>query len=135
MELRGELTSGETVVDLFGYWRGSGNNKSKGEEEEWGREGRNCLVAEWVDVCMHSSSSFFTFAFFSLSFLAPSLVFESVRTDRIVNSTLQRGFCGKRLFNGRVITRRSILIHAGLIDGSESHFGEWPQSGISTINR
>ncbi|EJD01600.1 uridine nucleosidase [Fomitiporia mediterranea MF3/22] len=41
VELKGELTCGETVVDLFGYWK-AGN--------KWGREGRNCLVAEWVDV-------------------------------------------------------------------------------------
>ncbi|KLO15916.1 nucleoside hydrolase [Schizopora paradoxa] len=48
IELGGHHTSGETVVDLWDY--------RKAAEDDWGRDGKNCLVAESVDV-----SRFFDF--------------------------------------------------------------------------
>ena len=42
VELAGTHTVGETVVDVWNY-RGLG-------EDSWGRDGKNCLVAESVDV-------------------------------------------------------------------------------------
>lgn len=41
IELKGEHTAGETVVDVFGY---------KDNDESWGRDGLNCLVCHECDV-------------------------------------------------------------------------------------
>ena len=43
VELNGTHTAGETVVDMWGY--------RKVDETSWGRNGRNCIVAESMDVC------------------------------------------------------------------------------------
>ncbi|KAH7102919.1 uridine nucleosidase [Auriculariales sp. MPI-PUGE-AT-0066] len=51
IELRGEHTAGETVVDIWNY---------KKSDESWGRTGKNCVVAMSVDVA----------AFFNLFFEA-----------------------------------------------------------------
>lgn len=41
VELRGEHSAGETVVDVWDYRR---------SDDSWGKTGRNCVVAEAVDV-------------------------------------------------------------------------------------
>ena len=41
VELSGEYTAGETVVDIWNY---------RACDDSWGRNGKNCLVAERVDV-------------------------------------------------------------------------------------
>ena len=41
VELAGTHTAGETVVDVFNY---------RSVDDSWGRDGKNCLVAERVDV-------------------------------------------------------------------------------------
>ena len=42
VELAGTHTAGETVVDMFNY---------RSVDISWGRHGKNCLVAEKLDVC------------------------------------------------------------------------------------
>ncbi|KAI0775361.1 Inosine/uridine-preferring nucleoside hydrolase domain-containing protein [Irpex lacteus] len=41
VELAGSHTAGETVVDIWNY---------KGSDETWGRDGKNCIVTESLDV-------------------------------------------------------------------------------------
>jgi len=43
VELAGTHTVGETVVDVWNY-------RGLGEEDSWGSDGKNCLVAESADV-------------------------------------------------------------------------------------
>jgi len=50
IELSGTHTTGETVVDVWKY---------RPCDDTWGRDGRNCLVAESLDVRHSSSTSFF----------------------------------------------------------------------------
>ena len=44
VELAGTHTAGETVVDMFNY---------RSVDNSWGRHGKNCLVAEKLDVRSH----------------------------------------------------------------------------------
>ena len=41
IELRGEYSAGETIVDVWNYQR---------SDDSWGKMGKNCLVLESVDV-------------------------------------------------------------------------------------
>ena len=47
IELNGAFTSGETVVDIWQY---------RSCDDSWGWKGKNCLVAETVDVIIFESS-------------------------------------------------------------------------------
>lgn len=49
VELTGSHTTGETVVDIWNYRKC---------DESWGRNGRNCMVAETLDVSSSTSSLF-----------------------------------------------------------------------------
>ena len=48
VELSGLHTTGETVVDIWDY---------RSCDNSWGRQGKNCLVAESVNVCVCSWSA------------------------------------------------------------------------------
>ncbi|KAJ3982064.1 uridine nucleosidase [Lentinula detonsa] len=50
VELSGVHTMGETVVDLYGYRDGEWNKFDDNDRQNWGREGKNCIVVQALNV-------------------------------------------------------------------------------------